>query len=67
MENKLALHGYRGRRGNLSPYVNVSALKIKAGPSLNTINISRPGLRWATNFNISHNKATILKFYRKQP
>lgn len=68
LENTL-LPWYMGTSGAgaiLPPYINLGTMSNRGWAfNLNTVNIENKDLRWTTNFNISHNKNKIEKFYNE--
>ena len=65
MENPLPLYmGTSGQGSVGNPRVNIGELQTKGWSfTLNTTNISSKTFRWETNFNLSHFKTEIEKFY----
>jgi hypothetical protein len=59
--------GYMGTSGTGSiraPFVNIGALQNNGYAfTINTVNISKPGFTWRSNFNVSHFNTKINKFY----
>lgn len=47
-----------------APFVNIGSLENKGFTlTINTVNVNRPGLKWTTNLNLSHNKTKVLSFF----
>ncbi len=67
MPNPLPLYmGTSGAGAILPPIVNLGALQNKGwGITIKTINIDKNNFLWTSNFNISHNKTRINKFYQE--
>lgn len=65
MENPLPWYmGSNGQGAVAAPMVNIGSLENKGwGITLNTTNISTKNFKWTSNFNISHFKTKIKKFY----
>ncbi len=67
MSNPLPFYmGTSGAGAIESPIVNIGALSNRGWAfTLNTVNIDKRDFKWSTNFNISHNKSRIDRFYQE--